>query len=255
MVSGNTTMLVAPLPEAEARAVRLEKSEHITTLPDLGKLGADIRVPAMLKTGDDISTDDIMPAGARVMPYWSNIPMTSECTFAPIDDTYPQLAEQGGTARSGHATVGGMNYGQGSSRENAALVPHYLGLEAVLAKCFARIHWQNLVNFGGGGCRRPSGSRPTATGWTSATRSRSPTRWRPARRSRRRSAAAVGRSGCGTTCRRARSRSCAPAASLRRCADGSRPSPPVPLPDARGPVRGRGAARPVRTAIVVGRLA
>ncbi len=69
MVPANTTMLVAPLAEAEARAVRLEKSENITTLPDLGKLGPDIRVPVMLKTGDDISTDDIMPAGARVMPY------------------------------------------------------------------------------------------------------------------------------------------------------------------------------------------
>ncbi|MCJ2135068.1 aconitate hydratase [Methylobacterium sp. J-026] len=148
MVPGNTTMLVAPLPEAEARAVRLEKSENITTLPDLGKLGADIRVPVMLKTGDDISTDDIMPAGARVMPYWSNIPKTSDFTFEPIDDTYPRRAKQGGAARSGHAIVGGLNYGQGSSRENAALAPRYLGLETVLAKSFARIHWQNLVNFG-----------------------------------------------------------------------------------------------------------
>ncbi|MGH1571695.1 aconitate hydratase [Methylobacterium sp. P31] len=148
MVAGNTTMLVAPLPEPEARAVRLEKSENITTLPDLGKLGADIRVPVMLKTGDDISTDDIMPAGARVMPYWSNIPKTSAFTFEPIDDTYPQRARQGSSERTGHAIVGGLNYGQGSSRENAALAPRYLGLETVLAKSFARIHWQNLVNFG-----------------------------------------------------------------------------------------------------------
>ncbi len=148
MVPANTTMLVAPLAEAEARAVRLEKSENITTLPDLGKLGPDIRVPVMLKTGDDISTDDIMPAGARVMPYWSNIPKTSEFTFEPIDDTYPKRAKQGGKERAGHAIVGGLNYGQGSSRENAALAPRYLGLEVVLAKSFARIHWQNLVNFG-----------------------------------------------------------------------------------------------------------
>lgn len=148
LVPANTTMLVGPLPEAEARAVRLEKSENITTLPELGRLGADIRVPVMLKTGDDISTDDIMPAGARVMPYWSNIPKTSEFTFEPIDDTYPKRARQGGTGRAGHAIVGGLNYGQGSSRENAALAPRYLGLEVVLAKSFARIHWQNLVNFG-----------------------------------------------------------------------------------------------------------
>ena len=148
MVAGNTNMLVAPLPEPEARAVRLEKSENITTLPELGKLGADIRVPVMLKTGDDISTDDIMPAGARVMPYWSNIPKTAEFTFEPIDDTYSKRARQGGSRRAGHAIVGGLNYGQGSSRENAALAPRYLGLETVLAKSFARIHWQNLVNFG-----------------------------------------------------------------------------------------------------------
>ncbi|WP_336491335.1 aconitate hydratase [Methylobacterium nigriterrae] len=148
MASGNPTMLVAPLPEAEARTVPLEKSENITTLPELGRLGASIRVPVLLKTGDDISTDDIMPAGARVMPYWSNIPKTSEFTFEPIDDTYPKRARQGGKERTGHAIVGGFNYGQGSSRENAALAPRYLGLKTVFAKSFARIHWQNLINFG-----------------------------------------------------------------------------------------------------------
>ena len=148
MVRGNATMLLAPLPEAAAREVALEKSANITTLPELGKLGASIRVPVLLKTGDDISTDDIMPAGARVMPYWSNIPKTSEFTFEPIDDTYPERTKQGGRERAGHAIVGGSNYGQGSSRENAALAPRYLGLETVLAKSFARIHWQNLINFG-----------------------------------------------------------------------------------------------------------
>ena len=148
MVAANATMLVAPLPEAEARAERLEKFENITTLPELGRLGASIRVPVLLKTGDDISTDDIMPAGARVMPYWSNIAKTSEFTFDLIDDTYPKRARQGGRERPGHAIVGGLNYGQGSSRENAALAPRYLGLETVVAKSFARIHWQNLVNFG-----------------------------------------------------------------------------------------------------------
>lgn len=148
MVKTNTTMLVPPLPEAEARAARLEKTDNITTLPELGRLGQSIRVPVLLKTGDDISTDDIMPAGARVMPYWSNIPKTSDFTFEPIDPTYPQRAKQGGPGRAGHAILGGLNYGQGSSRENAALAPRYLGLETVLAKSFARIHWQNLVNFG-----------------------------------------------------------------------------------------------------------
>lgn len=88
-----------------------------------------------------------MPAGARVMPYWSNIPRTSEFTFEPIDPSCPRRAREA-PARSGHAIVAGSNYGQGSSRENAALAPRYLGLRVVIAKSFARIHWQNLVNFG-----------------------------------------------------------------------------------------------------------
>ena len=144
----NTIMLVPPLPEAEARMVRLEKTANITSIPDLGRLQDSISVPVMLKVGDNISTDDIMPAGARVMPLWTNIPKMSEYTFEPIDETYPQRARQGGAERRGHAIVGGANYGQGSSRENAALAPRFLGLEVVLAKTYARIHWQNLVNFG-----------------------------------------------------------------------------------------------------------
>jgi aconitate hydratase len=126
----------------------LEKTQNITTLPELGRIANTIKVPVLLKVGDDISTDDIMPAGARVMPYWSNIPKTSEFTFEVIDDTYAKRARQGGAIRPGRAIVAGTNYGQGSSRENAALAPRYLGLEVVLAKSFARIHWQNLINFG-----------------------------------------------------------------------------------------------------------
>ena len=144
----NTTMLVAPLPAAEARAQPLEKTPNITTLPELGRIADTITVPVLLKVDDNISTDDIMPAGARVMPFWSNIPKTSEFTFEVIDDSYPKRALQGGRERAGHAIVAGFNYGQGSSRENAALAPRFLGLETVLAKTFARIHWQNLVNFG-----------------------------------------------------------------------------------------------------------
>ncbi|ACL57726.1 aconitate hydratase [Methylobacterium nodulans] len=147
-VAANMTMLVPPLDAAAARAVRLEKTPNITTLPELGRIADSIRVPILLKLGDDISTDDIMPAGARVMPFWSNIPKTSEFTFEPIDDSYPKRARQNGQEPTGHAIVAGSNYGQGSSRENAALAPRYLGLETVLAKSFARIHWQNLVNFG-----------------------------------------------------------------------------------------------------------
>jgi aconitate hydratase len=143
----NTDMLVPPLPEAEARQAELEKTPNITSLPELGVIADELSLPVLLKLGDDISTDDIMPAGARVLPFWSNIPKTSEFTFEPVDPTYPRCAgkvEQG----RGHAIVAGNNYGQGSSRENAALAPRYLGLCVVLAKSFARIHWQNLVNFG-----------------------------------------------------------------------------------------------------------
>jgi aconitate hydratase len=144
----NSTMLLPPLAPAEARAVALEKTANITTLPELGRVADRIKVPVLLKVGDDISTDDIMPAGARVMPYWSNIPKTSEFTFEGIDCNYAKRARQGDASRAGHAIVAGANYGQGSSRENAALAPRYLGLQTVLAKSFARIHWQNLINFG-----------------------------------------------------------------------------------------------------------
>jgi aconitate hydratase len=144
----NTTMLVPPLPAAEAKTVELEKTPNITTLPALGRITDSIKVPILLKVGDHISTDDIMPAGARVMPYWSNIPKTSEFTFEVVDESYVNRARQGGSVSAGHAIVAGTNYGQGSSRENAALAPRYLGLATVIAKSFARIHWQNLVNFG-----------------------------------------------------------------------------------------------------------
>jgi aconitate hydratase len=140
----NTMMLAPPLPPAEAKAAQLEKTPNITTLPALGRISNTLSVPVLLKVGNDVSTDDIIPAGTRVMPFWSNIPKVSEYAFEPIDDTYPNRARQS----AGHVIVAGNNYGQGSSRENAALAPRYLGLEAVLAKSFARIHWQNLANFG-----------------------------------------------------------------------------------------------------------
>jgi aconitate hydratase len=137
-------MMVPPLPPADAKLVQLEKTPNITTLPKLGRLGESIKAPVLLKVGDDISTDDIIPAGARVMPFWSNIPKVSEFAFEVVDGGYSGRARQ----RGAHVIVAGNNYGQGSSRENAALSPRYLGLQCVLAKSFARIHWQNLVNFG-----------------------------------------------------------------------------------------------------------
>ncbi|MGH2756299.1 MAG: aconitate hydratase, partial [Actinomycetota bacterium] len=139
----NTEMLVAP-PES-GEGVELIKGPNISSLPDFDPLPAEMRLEVLMKLGDNISTDEIMPAGQRVLPYRSNIPKISEFTFVQIDDTYPERA---GATRGGHAIVGGSNYGQGSSREHAAIAPRYLGLRVVVAKNFARIHWQNLVNFG-----------------------------------------------------------------------------------------------------------
>jgi aconitate hydratase len=99
---------------------------------------------AILKVGDNISTDDIIPAGAKVLPLRSNIPAISEYLFARIDPSFAQRARQLG----GGFVVGGENYGQGSSREHAALAPMYLGIKAILAKSYARIHRSNLINFG-----------------------------------------------------------------------------------------------------------
>jgi aconitate hydratase len=143
----NTAMLIPPLSEEEARQVKLEKTPIIASLPELGLIPDELTLPVLLKVGDNISTDEIMPAGARVLPFYINIPKLSEFAFEPIDDSYPHRAKQTGNGR-GHAIVAGQNYGQGSSRENAALAPRYLGLNVVMAKGFARIHWQNLINFG-----------------------------------------------------------------------------------------------------------
>jgi aconitate hydratase len=143
----NTAMLVAPLPEEEARHVEVVKGPNISSLPEFPPLPDRIEAPVLLKVGDNISTDEISPAGARALPFRSNIPKLARFTFTQVDETYPARAEE--TAKTtGHFIVGGDNYGQGSSREHAAITPRYLGLHAVIATSFARIHWQNLANFG-----------------------------------------------------------------------------------------------------------
>ena len=145
--SVNLAMLEAPLPLAEAVEIPLVKGDNISSLPMFTPLADSIAAPVILKVGDDISTDEILPAGARVLPYRSNIPKLAEFTFDQIDESYPTRAA--GTREStGHIIVAGANYGQGSSREHAAITPRFLGLRAVLAVSFARIHWQNLANFG-----------------------------------------------------------------------------------------------------------
>lgn len=141
----NTSMLVPP--PADGREVTLVKGPNIMSLPDFAPLGESISGPVLLKVGDNVSTDEILPAGAKALPFRSNIPAISRFAFAPIDDTYHDRALEE-RERDGHFIVAGDNYGQGSSREHAAIAPRYLGLHAVIAKRFARIHAQNLVNFG-----------------------------------------------------------------------------------------------------------
>jgi aconitate hydratase len=145
--SVNTAMLVPPLPEEEeAHKVEPVKGPNVSSLPELDPLPDEIEAPVLLKVGDDISTDEISPAGARALPFRSNIPKLAMFSFTQIDESYPQRAEA--AKETGHIVVGGENYGQGSSREHAAIAPRHLGLRAVIAKLFARIHWQNLANFG-----------------------------------------------------------------------------------------------------------
>ncbi len=141
----NREMLEAP-PEDGSR-VELRKGPNIASLPEFEPLPEGLRGPVLLKVGDDISTDEIMPAGAEILPFRSNIPEISRFVFRQVDESYPARALEARDA-GGHFVVAGTNYGQGSSREHAALAPRWLGLRAVIAKEFARIHWQNLVNFG-----------------------------------------------------------------------------------------------------------
>ena len=140
----NTKMLVPPSPSGNG--VELEKGPNIKPLPEFDPLPDKVEGPVLLKLGNDISTDEIMPAGADVLPYRSNIPEISRYVFSRIDERFYDRAME--LRWRNFMVVGGYNYGQGSSREHAAIAPRYLGLRIVLAKSFARIHWQNLANFG-----------------------------------------------------------------------------------------------------------
>ncbi|NHM28642.1 aconitate hydratase [Desulfofundulus sp. TPOSR] len=124
--------------------VEIVRGSNIKPLPVAEPLPRSIQGRVLLKVGDNITTDHIMPAGAKVLPLRSNIPAMAEYVFAAVDPSFPRRAREAG----GGIIVGGENYGQGSSREHAALVPMYLGVKAVLAKSFARIHRDNLINFG-----------------------------------------------------------------------------------------------------------
>lgn len=141
----NPACIDVPLPLNQARKITLVKGPNIVTLPTFDPLPERLELPVLLKVGTNISTDEISPAGAKVLPYRSNIPKISEFTFTHVDSDYATRTKK---YPEGHVIVGGENYGQGSSREHAALAPRYLGLRMVLAISFARIHWQNLINFG-----------------------------------------------------------------------------------------------------------
>ncbi|WP_210586195.1 aconitate hydratase [Streptomyces sp. GESEQ-35] len=143
----NAAMLEPPLPPAEASRVRLERGPNISALPDFDPLPDALDVPVLLKAGDHVSTDEISPAGARALPYRSNIPKLAEFTLTRLDPDYPWRAAEM-REHGGHVIVAGENWGQGSSREHAAITLRHLGLRAVIALSYARIHWQNLANFG-----------------------------------------------------------------------------------------------------------
>ncbi|HSW64008.1 MAG TPA: aconitate hydratase [Dissulfurispiraceae bacterium] len=134
-------------PKADTSDLVIIKGPNIRDVPVKEPLKENISAEVLLKTGNNITTDDIMPAGSRVLPFRSNIPAISEFVFENIDKTFSSRAEAA-KQKGGSIVVGGENYGQGSSREHAAIAPMYLGVQAVLVKSFARIHRANLINFG-----------------------------------------------------------------------------------------------------------
>ena len=136
--------VLLPLSPEEAAAAQVLRGPNIKEFPKSRPLDGTLTAQLVLKVGDNITTDHIMPAGAKILPYRSNIPKLSEFCFAVCDPAFPERA---GAAGNG-IIVGGSNYGQGSSREHAALVPMYLGIRCVIAKSFARIHAANLINAG-----------------------------------------------------------------------------------------------------------
>ena len=136
--------VIPPASLEEAKDLPILRGPNIKPFPDSKPLEDSLSAPLVLKVGDNITTDHIMPAGAKILPYRSNIPHLSQYCFAVCDETFPERAKAAGES----IIVGGNNYGQGSSREHAALVPLYLGVRAVITKSFARIHAANLINAG-----------------------------------------------------------------------------------------------------------
>ena len=140
----NDNMIIPPLPSEKANLIEIVRGPNIKPLPEFNPLPDKLEGEVLLKVEDDITTDHIMPAGAKILPLRSNIPEISKFVFNVVDETFHDRSLEKG----GGFIVGGENYGQGSSREHAAIAPKYLGLKAVIVKSFARIHLANLINFG-----------------------------------------------------------------------------------------------------------
>lgn len=140
----NDSMVIPPATPENAPKIKVFRGPNIKPFPVSEAMGADIAAKAILKVGDNITTDHIMPAGAKILPYRSNIPYLSQFCFKQCDPNFAENCKKEGKG----IIIGGANYGQGSSREHAALVPLYLGIKAVITKSFARIHKANLVNAG-----------------------------------------------------------------------------------------------------------
>ena len=140
----NDNMIEPPADPEEAASIEVLRGSNIKPFPKTEPLPESITAKAVLKVGDNITTDHIMPAGAKILPYRSNIPHLSQFCFGVCDESFPERIKAEGKG----IIIGGANYGQGSSREHAALVPLYLGVKAVITKSFARIHVANLVNAG-----------------------------------------------------------------------------------------------------------
>lgn len=138
------TAVIEPASPEEAADIEVLRGPNIKPFPSARPFNDSLSAELVLKVGDNITTDHIMPAGAKILPYRSNIPHLSQFCFGVCDKTFPERAKALGQS----IIVGGSNYGQGSSREHAALVPMYLGVRAVITKSFARIHVANLINAG-----------------------------------------------------------------------------------------------------------
>ncbi len=140
----NDNMIIPPIPPEDAKNVEIVRGPNIKPLPEFNPIPEKLEGEVLLKVEDDITTDHIMPAGAKILPLRSNIPEISKFVFSVIDENFHDASLEKG----GGFIVGGDNYGQGSSREHAAIAPKYLGIKAVIVKSFARIHLANLINFG-----------------------------------------------------------------------------------------------------------